>query len=76
MIVVYPLVLPQPPPLKGVGGTRALPHFIVLSYVLKKIGYLLVHIFIIQILGKLASNSLPKEIVICLVGFMHELKFY
>ena len=27
-MVIYPLVLPVPPPLKGVGGTRALAHSI------------------------------------------------
>ena len=28
VMVIYPLVLPVPPPLKGVGGTRALAHSI------------------------------------------------
>ena len=30
-MVIYPLVLPVPPPLEGVGGTRALAHFIIIQ---------------------------------------------
>ena len=32
VMVLYPLVLPVPPPLKGVGGTRALAHSIKLTF--------------------------------------------
>ena len=32
VMVIYPLVLPVPPPLKGVGGTRALAHSIKLTF--------------------------------------------
>ena len=33
VMVIYPLVLPVPPPLKGVGGTRALAHSIRYIYI-------------------------------------------
>ena len=50
-MVIYPLVLPVPPPLKGVGGTRALAHSIRYIYIymyVYKYTLCLVHIFFIM----------------------------
>ena len=53
VMVIYPFVLPVPPPLEGVGGTRALAHFI---YIYVCISIAMVELLTPSIAGHIISQ--------------------